>query len=508
MCQNVQAGSKSFYHNCEQRYDCARQEYTDAIPEIVTEPVTNTSVFGSLSVSFQVRIPMAIDSFDADRRDQLLQSISKYFNVPMAIVSIINVIEIEVPGAENQDFVQLSVTIGLLPSSTCISVACNEVHISETITLTTLNEDMPGSVIVQEPVCKLCTQTSKFVFVGAGTLNDPFSCRKECSVGFYQFQGLATASCQPHSQVDCFPGQFLQAGTPNSDAVCVNCTTCDGARLLEPCSLYHDTVCEKCPDPVRNQYWIGDNCSLACDKGFVWNNQQQLCEFCAEDLCSPGFYAPVNRDNCTHCVACPNLPQNAHWSKQNDRFECMWLCNANYHFVNLKCIATNFSIVRALNKLQPLCDPGEVEVNFHCTSCFEAATLGHVSLQSLPQPEHENVKWQWLYGCQWQCMHTAGYWELRSQGNSYWECSNEKKHTVMLRGVDTSWANTVSSGAQNASQTQSLRKTKNFQNLYFYLMLLVSVPACILICMVFVGVARLQWTVKSVEVESEPLLKV
>ena len=78
----------------------------------------------------------------------------------------------------------------------------------------------------------------------------------------------------------------------------------------------------------------------------------------------------------------------------------------------------------------------------------------------------------------------------------------------MLRGVDTSWANTVSSGAQNASQTQSLRKTKNFQNLYFYLMLLVSVPACILICMVIVGVARLQWTVKSVEVESEPLLKV
>jgi hypothetical protein len=78
----------------------------------------------------------------------------------------------------------------------------------------------------------------------------------------------------------------------------------------------------------------------------------------------------------------------------------------------------------------------------------------------------------------------------------------------MLRGVDTSWADGVSSAAQNASQTQSLRKTKNFQNLYFYLILLVSVPACILLCMVVVGVARLQWTVKSVEAETEPLLKV
>ena len=223
MCQNVHAGSKSFYHNCDQRYDCARQEYTDAIPEIVTEPVTNTSVFGSLSVFFQVRIPVAIDLFDADRRDQVLQSISKYFHVPVAIVSISNVIEIEVAGEENQDFVQLSVTIGLLHSSTCISVACNEVHISET---TTLIEDIPGSVIVQDPVCKLCTQTSKFVFVGAGMLNDPFSCQKECSVGFYQFQGLATASCQPHSRAECLPGQFLQAGTPTADEVCVNCTTC------------------------------------------------------------------------------------------------------------------------------------------------------------------------------------------------------------------------------------------------------------------------------------------
>jgi hypothetical protein len=60
--------TSTFFHTCDQRYDCVRGDYTEAIPEIISAPLVNTTIFGSLAVLLQVRIPIAIELFDIDER--------------------------------------------------------------------------------------------------------------------------------------------------------------------------------------------------------------------------------------------------------------------------------------------------------------------------------------------------------------------------------------------------------------------------------------------------------
>jgi len=243
----------------------------------------------------------------------------------------------------------------------------------------------------------------------------------------------------------------------------------------------------------------------------------------------------MQRDNCTHCVACPPYPAHAHWSGQNDRFDCMWLCDEEYQLHNMTCVAIHHSPVTALVQLQPVCDPGQMAVNFLCVSCFEAAAQGHMQMQDLPLPADVNIKWQWSYGCAWQCNHAAGYWELRPESGEYWECTSYKMHSVMLRGVDMSWAaahvdNTsadmgtsvnldtstdtsmdTSVNMNSSSNIGSRRQSSSGgRTLYFILGVVISVPVLVLVCMVIVGVARSQWSpdLSGQRHERQPLLNV
>jgi hypothetical protein len=127
--------------------------------------------------------------------------------------------------------------------------------------------------------------------------------------------------------------------------------------------------------------------------------------------------------------------------------------------------------------------------------------------QDLPQPADMDIKWQWLYGCNWRCIHAAGYWELLPESSMYWECSSDKRHTVMLRGVDNSWGSVPFA---NSSLNMGSRREAPAERhtLYLILILLVSVPSFMLVCMVIVGVVRLQWITTETSAESQPLLKV
>jgi hypothetical protein len=129
---------------------------------------------------------------------------------------------------------------------------------------------------------------------------------------------------------------------------------------------------------------------------------------------------------------------------------------------------------------------------------------GLIPMQDLPQPADVNNKWQWLYGCKWQCIHTAGYWELWPENSLFWECISDKVHTVMLRGNDMSWA---TQELDNISVHPALRRqaTSETRTLFSVIVILVTVPVFVLVCMVIVGVVRRQWSV-DVSDESQPLL--
>jgi hypothetical protein len=186
----------------------------------------------------------------------------------------------------------------------------------------------------------------------------------------------------------------------------------------------------------------------------------------------------------------------------------MWLCDEGYELLDMSCVATNYSAEQTLTQLQPICTPGQTVVNFECKSCFEAATLGLVPMQDLPQPADRDRKWQWLYACKWQCLHAAGYWELRPENSLYWECISDKIHTVMLREVDMSWAApALDNSSVNQAVNPALRRqaTSGTRTLYSVIVILVAVPLIVLVCMLIIGVARRQWS-NNVSEEQQPLL--
>jgi hypothetical protein len=68
------------------------------------------------------------------------------------------------------------------------------------------------------------------------------------------------------------------------------------------------------------------DCQRVCDTNSVEIMLTKECEFCLPDFrCAPGFNWGSPRANCTHCVACQKHPENAIWSQQHDRFDCMMM---------------------------------------------------------------------------------------------------------------------------------------------------------------------------------------
>ena len=286
--------------------------------------------------------------------------------------------------------------------------------------------DEPGAARCGEPL----------VFTSAGEPDDAFSCRVQCTFGFFQFMGLASQPCTPWSAPVCGGGEFLRSGSHDRDAACVRCRTCEGQRVQVNCTPSADTECADCGTPRPHGRWEG-NCVPACEAGYVENTRTGECELCAPGaLCAPGSRTPVPRDNCTHCVPCATLPVHAVWSAQDDRFDCMWECAAGFQLELGACVLQ--PDVFAAPQLQPLaakaCVPGQTLENFRCVDCF-----GAVSQAELPLQQFLGTTWQWVAGCRWQCLQLAGYTALRAESGDHWVCEAEARRRLILEGADDSW---------------------------------------------------------------------
>jgi hypothetical protein len=511
-CDTLSTLEKTMYHSCRERYDCAREEYVLLQPPAVFHsckvrydcvrkeytsifPPVNLTQFTTLGVLVRVSIPMSISSFDIEKRIQIRESVSKKFNVQTSMVSISNVSSVRDGSLDAVELLQAYVKIGTVSKEalssldTCMLVDCEQVHIyASDSDLASDLPDLPGARILQLPTCKLCAPQDELVFASSGTLDNPFSCRKECSPGFFQFRGLETSTCEAHSQPRCSSGQFLSTGTPTTDATCLNCSSCEGMRFVATCSEDQDTVCEYCPEPGAHQFYVGNACTAACDVGFVLDVRTKQCELCKYAQCDPGWRDPPLKHNCSHCVLCPPLPLNAHWSQRNDRFDCMWVCNEHHQLQSvdskLTCVSQNV-VVDNVQLLQPLCAAGHFALNFRCITCFEAAALGYVTQHDLPQPADIDSKWEWVYGCKWRCLHAAGYWELRPTSGIYWECVNAHMHTAMVRGVDLSWT------AVNVSTRRVDNSPNQSKKLLDIMYILAIVPLSVIICFVLYNCVRL-----------------
>ena len=267
------------------------------------------------------------------------------------------------------------------------------------------------------------------------------------------------------------------------------------------CSGTTDSVCEPCPDAVAYQHWVGSDCSPACKEGFMWNMETHECEFCAQTLCAPGWRTPKLQHNCSHCVLCPQLPSHAHWSVQNDRFDCMWTCDDAYELSNMTCVAQTLEVMQLLAAPEPVCAAGLISVNLSCVSCFEAQAMGIVQQNELPLPADNNTKWQWLYACKWQCLHSRGYWELRSVSGGYWECTSLHTHSVMLRGTDMSWALPPEANTRRLAGVES-------SSVVIVVLVLVAMPVLLCLCAVLICIFKYCSRSTVTDFEQEPLLAV
>ena len=480
---------KTLFHNCKVRYDCERQEY------VPLRPLPNATEYNTLAAVLRLRSDG--DSFEFEQRLAVRHAVSSKFGVPQFLVSISEV-------AMSPQYVDIVVHVGPGNVSTCHEIDCEAVlrpDLDTEARLLALSGPFAGAQELQLPVCKLCAIQNLLQFASAGALDDPFSCDRECTEGFFQFLGFENVPCQQHSSPQCLPGQFLQAGTATTDSECVACSTCEGQMFVAVCSGTTDSVCEPCPDAVAYQHWVGSDCSPACKEGFMWNMETHECEFCAQTLCAPGWRTPKLPHNCSHCVLCPQLPSHAHWSVQNDRFDCMWTCDDAYELSNMTCVAQTLEVMQLLAAPEPVCAAGLISVNLSCVSCFEAQAMGIVQQNELPLPADNNTKWQWLYACKWQCLHSRGYWELRSVSGGYWECTSLHTHSVMLRGTDMSWALPPEANTRRLAGVES-------SSVVIVVLVLVAMPVLLCLCAVLICIFKYCSRSTVTDFEQEPLLAV
>ena len=404
------------------------------------------------------------DSFDSVAQAKIAAEIASTWGVPL------NYVQIFVNGQEvfgsmrslffDGEFVML-VVIGLpVPVSRCKIVKCEDGEGPRTF-----NTSEFGVISIFSNVCEECRNVQFLEFASSGKLDDAYSCRAQCSYGYYRLFDLENEVCRRHSVLECQHGQWLRNGTHARDAQCEPCSGCEGRRLVAHCSRYADTVCEDCGEPGGRQRWAGETCEPVCEEGFVWNVRSKECDFCGtyewqggEDgswrkgrkMCPPGYKIPEKPDNCTHCVACTGLPENALWSEQDDRQDCLWLCRDSYQLQTTtageSCVPReNVEPTPTMTKVEIECDPGSIPVDFACKSCFEAAELGQAGLMlsSLPLKSEANLTWTWLFACTWQCMHEDDFWEIRSASGEYWECKSLSQRDRLLESGDLSWIETA-----------------------------------------------------------------
>ena len=243
--------------------------------------------------------------------------------------------------------------------------------------------------------CLNCTRThlgDHWVFAGNGNIGDPYSCPMQCEKGYF----LEGEICVLHTNLTCASDEFLLTGSSLFDAECVKCQTCEGKRQVRNCSQYENAQCEACQFKAFTEF-LHNNCTEQCMKDYVFNEDTQVCEYCADFKCLPGFYTPdaTIRRNCSHCLACPYNISNAIYLE-----ECTFQCISGYEKKGGSenpCLKISQNVVTANNKKQVACPRGSrLTQNYECELC-DVMT---------PNPSTENTTWSWnLYGnaCEWQC---------------------------------------------------------------------------------------------------------
>ena len=135
-----------------------------------------------------------------------------------------------------------------------------------------------------QKICKLYNEITNF--------NDdpyPYSCPMQCKPGYF----LEGEICVLHTNLTCASDEFLLTGSSLFDTECVKCQTCEGKRQVRNCSRYKNAQCEECEFKAFTEF-LHNNCTEQCMKDYVFNEETNVCEYCANFKCLPGFYTPVD----------------------------------------------------------------------------------------------------------------------------------------------------------------------------------------------------------------------
>jgi hypothetical protein len=180
-------------------------------------------------------------------------------------------------------------------------------------------------------VCSPCSVPAAYagttVFTGGGATPFVDSCPYECAPGRYDVPG---EGCLPCAAPTCAAGQYLQACSRQTDAVCRNCSAAcaPGSFVTSPCGAAADLACAPCPGALPADAAWTAACAWACDAGFVLNTDTGLCQRCLPRCAAGEFVTECAATNAwTGCAPCA-LPPGALAVSAGvgDERSCLWAC--------------------------------------------------------------------------------------------------------------------------------------------------------------------------------------
>ena len=386
------------------------------------------------------------------------------------------------------------------------------------------------------------------VFVSAGRLDDSRSCRVRCGPGFFRTHNLRGARCQAHWSPVCGAGEFLVAGTPESNAFCRPCSGCAGRRLVRACTADADDECAACAAGAAEagaaeagaaeavdtasagaRVWVnahGEPCREGCAGGLVLDQRTRACEACAH-RCPPGtrFPAPAARANCTHCEACDAgaLPRGAVWDAAEDREDCVATCPVGFRLRStgaLECVEV--LPVDRRTRLAPApiaarCVEGAGAAGagaagacerpgcrLHagvCTPCFEIpearAALAVATQELTPgaglmsADDKLRLRWQFTSACEWACL--SPWVPVQSADKAHWKCETREVVEAIL--ALNRWSVEPSDGHVEWMKTQTLPEPEAALQAERVLRLVVvlacvGAPIAMLLCVLCLNITR------------------
>ncbi|NBX18939.1 MAG: hypothetical protein EBR09_16430 [Proteobacteria bacterium] len=382
------------------------------------------------------------------------------------------------------------------------------------------------------------------VFVSPGRLDDRHSCRVRCAPGFFRTHNLPGARCQPHWRPVCGAGEFLVAGTPESNAYCRTCSGCAGQRLVRACQADADDECAPCGEPraadepspaappAGARVWVnahGEPCREGCAFGLVLDQRTRACEPCTH-RCPPGarFPPPAARANCTHCVACESfgarLPLHGVWDAAEDREDCVAACAVGFRLrgggaadsaaafecvevppVDRRVVATPPPVparcAEGVDAGAACALPGCRLHRGVCTPCVDIPE----ARPALPPPVQEllprtgimsaddkmRLRWQFTSACEWACL--SPWVPVQSADRMYWKCETREVVDAIL--ALNSWSVEPSEGhvewvkTQTVPEPEAALQTERMLRLVVVLAC-VGAPVAMLLCVLCMNITR------------------